>query len=424
MTEQLLQPAPENGFIPQPPAPDLKTEAKKYKPTLIACFFGYVVQSIVNTFVPLLFLTFQSEFDIPLAQITLLITINFGLQFFIDFAAAFFIDKIGYRACAIASNVFSAAGLVSLAVLPALLPNAFIGLLISVLLYATGGGLLEVVISPIVEACPNERKEQTMSLLHSFYCWGCLFVICVSAGFFALFSISNWKIMALIWAVLPVINAILFAFVPLKTLNEEDGEQIKISALLKNKTFWLYALIMACAGASENSVSQWASTFVEKSLGLPKSLGDLSGPAFFAICMGTCRLLYGKSKSKMPLETLLLLSGLLCLACYLLMAFVKLPVISLIAMGVCGFSVGLLWPGTLSLASKNVKGGNAMFAFMALFGDLGCLGGPTLAGVASGAKGDDLNFGILCAAVFPIVMIAALLIGAKKPKRPDSLPLK
>ena len=424
MPEQLLQPAPENGFNPQPPAPDLKTEAKKYKPTLIACFLGYVVQSIVNTFVPLLFLTFQSEFNIPLAQITLLITINFGLQFFIDFAAAFFIDKIGYRACAIASNVFSAAGLVSLAVLPALLPNAFIGLLISVLLYATGGGLLEVVISPIVEACPNERKEQTMSLLHSFYCWGCLFVICVSAGFFALFSISNWKIMALIWAVLPVITAILFAFVPLKTLNEEDGEQIKISALLKNKTFWLYALIMACAGASENSVSQWASTFVEKSLGLPKSLGDLSGPAFFAICMGTCRLLYGKSKSKMPLETLLLLSGLLCFACYLLMAFVKLPVISLIAMGVCGFSVGLLWPGTLSLASKNVKGGNAMFAFMALFGDLGCLGGPTLAGVVSGANGDDLNFGILCAAVFPIVMIAALLIGAKKPKRPDSLPLK
>lgn len=396
---------------------DLKAEAKKYKPTLLACFFGYVVQSIVNTFVPLLFLTFQNEFNVPLSQITLLITINFGLQLFVDLASAFFIDKIGYRACAIAANSFSAAGLVSLAVLPAILPNAFSGLLISVFLYAIGGGLLEVVISPVVEACPNDKKEQTMSLLHSFYCWGCLFVICFSAGFFALFSISNWKILAALWAIIPIANAVLFAFVPLKTLSEESGEQLKPKALLKNKTFWLYAVIMACAGASENSISQWASTFVEKSLGLSKSLGDLLGPAFFAICMGTCRLLYGRSKSKISLETLLLLSGGLCLSCYFLMAFIKLPIVSLISMGVCGFSVGLLWPGTLSLASKNVKGGNAMFALLALFGDLGCLGGPTTAGLVSGANGDDLNLGILFASIFPIVMILTLFIIKKRDKK-------
>lgn len=425
MNEEFLQNASRNDCGAENPAEqngdltNLKTESKKYKPTITACFFGYVVQSIVNTFVPLLFLTFQSEFDIPLSQITLLITINFALQLFIDFASAFFIDKIGYRVCAIAANAFSAAGLVSLAVLPALLPNPFAGLLISVLLYATGGGLLEVVISPIVEACPSERKEQTMSLLHSFYCWGCLFVICFSAGFFALFSISNWKILAAIWAILPVINAVLFFFVPLKTLNDENGESIKIPALLKNKTFWLYVVIIMCAGASEQAVSQWASTFVEKSLNLPKSLGDLLGPAFFALCMGTCRLIYGKSKTKIPLETLMILSGGLCVISYLAISLVPLPAVSLAAMGVCGFSVGLLWPGTYSLASKNVKGGNAMFAFLALAGDLGCLSGPTLAGLVSASDGDNLKLGILCAAAFPLLMIAALFLTAGSRKKSE-----
>lgn len=384
-------------------------ETKKYRPTILACFFGYVTSSIVNTFVSLLFLTFEQEFGIPLAQITVLITLNFALQLCIDFVSAFFIDKIGYRACAIAANAFSAAGLIGLVVLPNVLTSKFAGLLIAVMLYATGGGLLEVVISPIVEACPSERKEQTMSLLHSFYCWGCLGVALLSTAFFFAFGTVNWRILAVLWAIIPAANAVFFAFVPIKNLQSENGG---VSSLFKNAKFWLFALIILCAGASEQAISQWASALAEQTLNGNKTLGDLLGPAVFAASMGASRLLYGKSKNA-NLETLMLISGAGSLICCFLIALIPSPIVAFAAMGLSGFSVGILWPGSLSSAANKVGGGNAMFALLALAGDFGCMCGPSLAGLVSSAAGDNLKIGVLASAVFPAALVLCL-IAAKR----------
>lgn len=392
-----------------------------YKRTLTACFIGYIVQAIVNNFAPLLFLTFQSTYGIPLSRITLLVTINFSLQLLIDLLSAGFIDKIGYRASVVLAHIFSAAGLILMTVLPGLLPDAFVGLLISVLVYALGGGLLEVLVSPIVEACPTDNKEKAMSLLHSFYCWGHVGVVLLSTLFFAVFGIENWKILALLWALVPLFNLILFATAPICTLNEDGEKGMSLSGLLTSKIFWILMLLMVCSGACEQAVSQWASTFAEKGLGISKTAGDLAGPMMFALLMGTSRLLYGKWGEKMNLQKCMAYSGVLCAVSYLLISLSPSPVLSLIGCGICGFSVGILWPGTFSMAAKQLRsGGTVLFALLALAGDLGCTGGPTYVGLISGAFGDDLKAGILAALIFPAFLLLGLLLcRVKTPSVPD-----
>lgn len=397
------------------------TKHNPYKRTLTACFIGYIVQAIVNNFAPLLFLTFQSTYGIPLSRITLLVTINFSLQLLIDLLSAGFIDKIGYRASVVLAHIFSAAGLILMTVLPGLLPDAFVGLLISVLVYALGGGLLEVLVSPIVEACPTDNKEKAMSLLHSFYCWGHVGVVLLSTLFFAVFGIENWKILALLWALVPLFNLILFATAPICTLNEDGEKGMSLSGLLTSKIFWILMLLMVCSGACEQAVSQWASTFAEKGLGISKTAGDLAGPMMFALLMGTSRLLYGKWGEKMNLQKCMAYSGVLCAVSYLLISLSPIPVLSLIGCGICGFSVGILWPGTFSMAAKQLRsGGTVLFALLALAGDLGCTGGPTYVGLISGAFGDDLKAGILAALIFPAFFLLGLLLcRVKTPSVPD-----
>ena len=397
------------------------TKHNPYKRTLTACFIGYIVQAIVNNFAPLLFLTFQSTYGIPLSRITLLVTINFSLQLLIDLLSAGFIDKIGYRASVVLAHIFSAAGLILMTVLPGLLSDAFVGLLISVLVYALGGGLLEVLVSPIVEACPTDNKEKAMSLLHSFYCWGHVGVVLLSTLFFAVFGIENWKILALLWALVPLCNLLLFATAPICTLNEEGEKGMSLSGLLTSKIFWILMLLMVCSGACEQAVSQWASTFAEKGLGISKTAGDLAGPMMFALLMGTSRLLYGKWGEKMNLQKCMAYSDILCAVSYLLISLSPSPVLSLIGCGICGFSVGILWPGTFSMAAKQLRsGGTVLFALLALAGDLGCTGGPTYVGLISGAFGDDLKAGILAALIFPALLLVGLpLCRAKTPSVPD-----
>ena len=397
------------------------TKHNPYKRTLTACFIGYIVQAIVNNFAPLLFLTFQSTYGIPLSRITLLVTINFSLQLLIDLLSAGFIDKIGYRASVVLAHIFSAAGLILMTVLPGLLPDAFVGLLISVLVYALGGGLLEVLVSPNVEACPTDNKEKAMSLLHSFYCWGHVGVVLLSTLFFAVFGIENWKILALLWALVPLFNLILFATAPICTLNEDGEKGMSLSGLLASKIFWILMLLMVCSGACEQAVSQWASTFAEKGLGISKTAGDLAGPMMFALLMGTSRLLYGKWGEKMNLQKCMTYSGVLCAVSYLLISLSPIPVLSLIGCGICGFSVGILWPGTFSMAAKQLRsGGTVLFALLALAGDLGCTGGPTYVGLISGAFGDDLKAGILAALIFPAFLLLGLLLcRVKTPSVPD-----
>ena len=380
-----------------------------YKMTMYACFIGYIVQAVVNSFVPLLFVTFQTEYHIPLTQITLLITVNFVIQLVVDLLSAGFVDKIGYRASAIIAHACAGTGIFLLTLLPELFSNPFYGILLAVMVYAIGGGLIEVLISPVLEACPTDNKESAMSLLHSFYCWGCTGVVLLSTLFFALFGTSHWKILALIWVLLPTANLILFTKVPIYSLHEEGESGMSISELFRVKVFWLLMAMMLCAGASEQAVSQWASTFAEKGLHIQKTVGDLVGPMLFSVLMGLSRLIYGKYGEKFNLDRFMKGSCVLCVASYLCISLVPVPIVGLIGCAICGFSVGIMWPGTFSKASAAIKrGGTVLFAMLALAGDLGCSGGPTLVGFVSSAFSGNLRLGILTAIVFPVLLFAGL----------------
>lgn len=388
-----------------------KGNKDQYKITIIACFIGYVVQAIINNFAPLLFLTFQRTYHIGLGQITMLITLNFGVQLLVDLVAAGFVDKIGYRASMLIAHVVAAVGLFSMTILPEVFSNPYAGLIISIILYAIGGGLLEVLVSPIVESCPTDNKEAAMSLLHSFYCWGHVAVVLISTLFFRFVGIQNWKIMTYIWMLVPIVNALLFIKAPIASLIEDGQKGMSLKELFKCKLFWVFMLMMVCAGASEQAVSQWASTFAEMGLGVSKSIGDLAGPMSFAILMGSSRAFYGKFGEKIDLDKFMIGSSILCAASYLMISLSPWPVLSLVGCSICGLSVGIMWPGTFSKAAAGLKtGGTAMFAFLALAGDLGCGGGPTVIGQISSMMGDDLKKGILFGLCFPVMLIVGIVM--------------
>lgn len=385
-----------------------------YKNTIVSCFVGYIVQAVVNNFVPLLFITFQNTYDIPLSQITLLVTFNFGVQLLTDLVAAKYVDKLGYRLSILLAHVFSAMGLLLLTILPEVLPP-FIGILAAVTVYAVGGGLLEVLVSPIMESCPTDNKEAAMSLLHSFYCWGHVGVVLISTLFFHFAGIGSWRILAWIWALIPICNGILFLKTPMAPLISEGETGMTMGELFRNKTFWWLMVMMVCSGASEQAVSQWASAFAEQGLGISKTAGDLAGPMTFAVCMGLARLVYGKYGEKIPLDKFMKGSTLLCVGAYLLISLSPWPALSLVGCALCGLSVGIMWPGTFSTAAVALRtGGTAMFALLALGGDLGCGGGPTLVGLVSDAVGGNMKLGILAAIVFPVVLAGCLLGGKRK----------
>lgn len=395
----------------------MKERRITYKHTVYACFVGYITQAIVNNFAPLLFLTFVSSYGVPLSKITLLVTFNFGFQLFIDAVSPRFIDKIGYRFSMILAHVFSAAGLVMLTILPELFEDAFVGLLLAVLIYAIGGGLLEVLVSPVVEACPTDNKEATMSLLHSFYCWGHVGVVLLSTIYFAVFGIENWKYLACFWALVPALNCISFTKVPIATLIEEGETGLSLKELFRNKVFWLFMIMMVSAGASEQAVSQWASAFAEAGLGVDKTIGDLAGPMLFAICMGISRAIYGKYGDRIKLEYYMLFSGVLCIISYLMISLSPWPMLSFIGCAICGFSVGIMWPGTFSMSAAGIKnGGTLMFALFALAGDVGCSAGPTLVGMVSSAANNNLKVGTLAAIFFPILCIICCITKMKSVK--------
>ncbi len=388
-----------------------------YDSTMRACFTGYIVQAIVNNFAPLLFLTFQRTYHIPLQQITLLVTFNFGIQLLTDLLSVAFVDRMGYRASMLLAHILSALGLICLTVLPERMGHPFAGILISVIVYAVGGGLLEVLVSPVVEACPSTHKEKAMSMLHSFYCWGHVGVVLFSSIFFKLAGIENWKLLAVLWAVIPILNALIFTRVPIAPVLPEGEEGMTIVTLFQNRTFWLLFVMMICAGASEQSVSQWASLFAEKGLGISKTAGDLAGPMAFAFLMGASRAFYGNYGEKINLDRFMAVSSVLCILSYLCLVFMPVPVLSLAGCALCGLSVGILWPGTFSRASKALPaGGTALFALLALGGDIGCSGGPTLVGMVSGMCKGNLKAGILAALIFPVLLLTGAKFETKKDK--------
>lgn len=387
---------------------------KNYKKTLVACYLGFVTQAITANFTPLLFLTFKNTYGIGFEKIALIPMVFYFTQLLIDFAAAKFVDKIGYRVCVVSSQVLSAAGLVLMAVLPELLPVPFAGILIAVVLYAIGSGLVEVLVSPIVEACPFENKGGMMSLLHSFYCWGAVAVILGSTLFFTVFGIENWKILTVLWAIIPFWNAFNFMFCPIERLVEED-QRMRTSQLLKLPLFWLLILLMICAGASEASMAQWASAFTESAMGVSKTVGDLAGPCLFAVFMGISRILYGKLSEKLDLTKTMLACGGMCVLCYLTASLSAIPIIGLAGCALCGVSVGIMWPGTISISSQKCpRGGTAMFAFLALAGDLGATVSPSLVGGISNMAGGNLKAGLFAATAFPLLLIFGLIFLHRK----------
>ncbi|MBQ3137235.1 MAG: MFS transporter [Clostridia bacterium] len=380
---------------------------KDYKYTFYASYAGYFVQAIINNFLPLLFLTFQKDFGLSYDKISLLIIINFGVQLIVDMLSASFIDKIGYRASALLAHAFAFTGLFSLGIFPYIMPT-YTGIIFSIIIYATGSGLIEVIISPLVEACPSRSKSGSMSLLHSFYCWGQMSVVLLSTVFFTLFGVSNWRYLAVIWSLVPLVNGIFFSLVPIPDALS-GGEGMKAKELFSTKLFYVFALIMLCSGASEIAMSQWASAFAESGLKVSKTVGDLLGPCLFAVLMGSARVFYSKVSEKIPLDKMMTASALLCIVSYLTASLSPLPLVSLFGCALCGLSVGIMWPGTFSLAAEKIPtGGTAMFAFLALFGDMGCSVGPGTVGKAITLFGGDMNKGMLLGTVFPLLLILGL----------------
>lgn len=387
---------------------------KKYKKTQLACYLAFVTQAICANFAPLLFLTFHDSYGITFGTLALISTCFFFTQLLVDLACAKIVDNIGYRPCIVAAEITSGLGLAGMAFVPELTTSPFVGIIICVIIYAIGSGLTEVLASPIIEACPFENKEGTMSLLHSFYCWGSVGVILGSTLFFTVFGIENWRILAVIWAIIPLYNIYNFVTCPIEQLVEE-GESMTIGQLVKTRLFWVFIILMVCAGSSELAMAQWASAFAESALNVSKTVGDLAGPCGFAICMGISRVLYGKYGEKVDLTVFMAGSGILCLACYLLAGFAGIPIMGLIGCAVCGFSVGIMWPGSISISSRVLpKGGTAMFALLALAGDLGGAVGPAIIGNVSQRAGENLQAGVLAGIGFPIVLVICVLTVRKR----------
>lgn len=385
-------------------------QIKSYKKTQLACYLGFVTQAICANFAPLLYLTFYNTYGITFGRLALISTVFFFTQLVVDFFCVKVVDKIGYRPCIVAAEVTSGLGLLGLSFVPDLMPSPFSGVLICVVIYAVGSGLTEVLASPIIEACPFENKDRVMSLLHSFYCWGSVGVILGSTLFFTAFGIENWRVLAAIWSIIPLYNIYNFLTCPIENLVE-DGEGMSIRQLMSNKMFWLFILLMVCAGSSELAMAQWASAFAESALHVSKSVGDLAGPCGFAVLMGISRVWYGRYGEKVDLTVFMAASGIMCLCCYLLAGLAGIPILGLIGCALCGFSVGIMWPGSISISSKILpKGGTAMFAFLALAGDLGGAAGPSIIGNISQRAGDNLQAGVLAGIGFPIVLVICVLL--------------
>ena len=388
---------------------------KNYTSTKIACYTGYFVQAIINNLAPLFYVIFQNEFGLNYTKISWLILINFVTQIFVDIASVKIIKKLGYRISVIFAHIFAAAGLLLLGIFPRLLDNHYIGLIIPIVTYATGSGLIEVLISPIIEGLPLENKSGEMSLLHSFYCWGQASVVALSTVIIKFAGSENWNFIPFLWALVPFINMFAFMRVPIFPPVPEGKNEMKSHELFKNKVFIISALLMLCSGASEIAMAQWASTFAENSLHVDKLTGDLLGPCTFALLMASGRVAYGFTGDKIDVRKALTLSASMCAVSYLIATLAPGSIAPLVGCGLCGLSASLMWPGVLSLSAKSFpNGGTAMFAFLAMFGDLGCSSGPWIAGLVSDAikqtsmNFDPLKFGLLVCTLFPLIMILLL----------------
>lgn len=395
---------------------------ENYSHTFFACSLGYVTQAVVNNFTPLLFLVFRDTFGLTLSQLGLIVTVNFCVQITVDFFSSVFVDKLGYRRSILIAHLFDVIGMGLLSVLPRVMSEPFAGLLIAVTVNAIGGGMIEVLISPVVEACPRQNKQASMSLLHSFYCWGHVLLVVVSTLLFRIFGIDRWYIPAMLWGILPLLNFFYFCLVPIP-VPVKEGEGKRFGELLRDKSFLLFFMIMICAGSTEQAMSQWSSAFAEDALGVSKQIGDIAGPAFFACMMGLSRMFYTTVSKKIALQKYMPSLACLGIFSYLLAGLCQVPVVSFIGCGLCGFAAGIMWPGTLSLAAENIRnGGTVMYSLLALAGDVGCALGPFAVGEISDRFGGNLKTGLIFSAVFPALLLLFLLLFFRIGKKGEGAP--
>ena len=394
-----------------------------YKHTRYACYMAYTTGAIINNFAPLLFVVFQRDFGISLMQLSQIISVNFGIQLVVDFLASKYVEKVGYRRTLLLALFMAFAGMVMLGILPRLI-TPFVGIMSSVVCYAIGSGLLEVMISPTIEALPSDKKTSDMSILHSFYCWGSMLVIVTSSLFFKFVGIDNWTYLCLLWALFAFLTMMLFFKVPIVPFGN-NTEKVSYKKLFSSNMFRIFVIVMLCSGASEIAMSQWASLFAETGLGVSKTMGDLLGPCLFAFFMGVARLLFGKFGEKVDTFNVLSVAGIICVIGYFVSVFAKNPIVSLIGCGIVGFGSAVMWPGTLSLAAKHCKeGGVALFGLLAMGGDVGCCLGPTVvAGISTNHAifGSPLKAGILCATIFPLLLMIFVNVLKIKTRRTKNI---
>ncbi len=380
---------------------------KKYFPTKLAGYVGFVVQAIVNNFLPILFIVFQNVYNLSYEKLGRLILFNFATQMFIDLITPKIIAKIGYRKAASLSQGAAAAGLILLGTLPSLMNNTYLAIIISIIIYATGSGLMEVILSPMIEMLPTGNKSGNMAVLHSFYCWGQAFTVLVTTGLVFLFGFKQWYFIPAIWAIIPFLNMFSFLRVPI-VQPSPDEKMSTFSELVKKPLFLVYMVMMFCAGASEIAMAEWASIFAQNALGVSKAIGDITGPCAFALFMGTGRVVYAKLSKKVSFTKMLVILNIFCFVCYMVVAVCKIPIIALIFCAVCGFTVSISWPGIYSAGARTfTTGGAVMFSVFAMCGDTGCALGPWLIGVL--ADKFSLNVGFAAASVFPLVMVICAL---------------
>lgn len=397
------------------------TQSSNFKKTIFACYRGYITQGIVNNLSPLFFVIFQDHFGIDYMLISALILCNFITQVITDMLAVRYVDRIGMRRAAVLAHVLAFSGLAMQGILPNILPAPYIGLVIATVINGIGGGLIEVIISPIVDSCPGDAKASAMSLLHSFYCWGQVGVVLITTLLLRVIGEDLWYIIPLLWSLIPFYNLFSFLKVPLMPAIPED-EKTPLRTLFKSKIFLVAMLLMLCAGASELAMCQWSSLFAERALGVTKVMGDLMGPCLFAVLMGIGRTIFGVWGEKINLAHALMATAALCILCYIGAGLFESPVLSLVSCALCGLSVSLMWPGTFSLVSAIYpKGGTAMFGTLAILGDVGCSAGPALFGAVStavanaavnSASADQLGLksGMLVSVIFPLFIVIGVAL--------------
>lgn len=392
------------------------------KHTKLAGYMGYLTQALIINFPPLLFLTFINTYNLSISSISVLITVSFMVQLAVDAFAAKFSSKLNIRATVVTALILATVGITGYSYLPEIIPSPFVGLLICTVVSSIGAGFVEVLISPIIEACPTDGKSAAMSILHSFYAWGHAGIIILSTIFFGVFGLENWRILACLWTIIPLVGAVAFMLVPIYTLEGDkpvENTELKKRSPLRSGLFLVFFVIMMCAGAAEQAMAQWASTFAESGLGVSKSVGDILGPCSFALLMGVARVIYAKFSDRLDLQKAIYLSSLVCIAAYLVAALSPNAVISLIGCALCGLSIGIMWPGTYSLAAQKIpRIGIQIFALLALGGDLGCALGPAVAGWIAELFGNDLRISFAISAIFPLIMVI-LLLANKKDRRKD-----